>query len=722
MNVLAALVVTTAAQGQIVINEVMADNRGAVENGPDFPDYIELHNMFASPMVVSGMSVTDDPFLPQKYVIPAGISIPAQGYLILWCDVNFASPGLHTGFGLGANTDRVQLYASDGFSRLDDIPFGISVPDLSIGRVPNGIGSWTLTQPTPLASNAAQPLGSITQLRLNEWMASPPAGTEDWIEVYNADILPVALDGLVITDTAAGLPANRAIPAFSFVGGRNYVQFFASDLEEPDADHLDIRLGAGGETLTIYAANRTTILDRVTFGAQTANTSQGRAPDGSDNIVFFPTGAATPEAPNQILITDVIISEVLAHTDPPLEDAIELQNVTDSSVDISHWWLSDSAGNTKKFRIPAGTVLAPFGFKVFYQNQFDTGMNAFSLNSAEGDEIVLSSGNASGQLTGAQTIVAFGATRNGVSFGRYQTSVGSDFVALNSRTFGMDNPVTLNQFRSGTGLSNASPRIGPIVITEIYFAPLLAPETGGEDDEFVELHNPTGAPVKLYDEDFPTNSWRLRDGITFNLPLNLTIPAGGFIVVVSFDPALDPAKLASFRTRFNVPEAVPVIGPYTGRLSNSGETFRLQVPDHPEGPGPSQGLVPYELIEAIRYAPATPWPTGADGTGLSLHRTSATAYGNEPLNWSTAAPTPGRFAATPPPELRVTSIAVSGGNVHVKFTAGASSSYALQSRPQLVSGSWTSITNVTTVSAGEVSVSVPTAGPAQFYQVIRTAP
>jgi hypothetical protein len=705
------------SQAQVVLNEVMADNQGVVENGPDFPDYIELHNRSTAAAAVGNMSVTDDPALPGKFVIPAGTIIPANGYLVLWCDANTASPGLHTGFGLGANTDRVQLYAADGVTLLDDISFGIAVANLSIGRIPNATGTWTLTEPTPNEPNIEQPLGTTAELSLNEWLASPSAG-EDWIEVYNGSILPVALGGLVITDTAPGtVPPNRAIPALSFIGAHGYVQFFASNLDEQDADHLDFRLGAGGETLTIYGADRATVVDRVTFGTQTTDTSQGRAPDGSDNIVFFPVGLATPEESNQTPITNVVISEVLSHTDPPLEDAIELHNVTGTTVDISHWWLSDSASQPQKYRIPVGTTIAPYGFTVFYEYQFGVGPTAFSLNSAQGDDVYLSAGNANGDLTGQQGFVTFGPLRNGVSVGRYQTSQGIEFVPLSARTFGVDNPTSLIQFRTGTGLSNAAPSIGPIVISELHFSPPGTPEIA-DVDEFIELHNPTASTVTLYDPDFPTNTWRLRDGVSFNFPANLSIPAGGYALVVNFDPVLDTATLASFRQKFGVPPTVPIFGPYEGKLSNSGENIRLSRPDHPELDGPNLGLVPYEQVEAIDYSAASPWPTGAASTGLSLHRTHLLGYGNEPTNWFAATPTPGRADAADN-LLRFTSIRLVGANVELRFFAAAGQSYELQSRPQLVTGSWATISNIPAPAVtGEITVSVPVSGPMTFYRVV----
>jgi hypothetical protein len=756
----------SASQAQIVINEVMADNQGAVENGSSVPDYIELYNASGSPVTIGNMRLTDDPAVPSKYVIPAGTSIPANGFRIFWCDANYIAPGLHTGFGLGANTDRVQLYGTDGFTLLDDVAFGISVGNFSIGRIPNGNGAWALNQPTPLAANVAQPLGSNSQLRLNEWMASPGAGLEDWIEVYNGSSLPVELHSLVLTDLAVGTPANRAIPALSFIGAHGYVQFFASDLAEDDADHLDFRLGSGGETLSIYNSDRATLIDRVVFGSQSTGISQGRAPDGSDNIIFFPPGGASPEAPNQVEITNVAISEVLSHTDPPLEDAIELQNLTGAPVDISYWWLSDSASDLKRYQIPAGTILPAYGFKVFYQNQFDAGLNAFSLNSAEGDEVVLSSGNSAGQLTGQQTFMPFGPLKNGVSIGRHLTSVGADFVPLKSRTFGVDTPTTLTQFRTGTGRTNAAPRVGPVVISEVHYQPL----GGAVDlDEFIELHNFSASSVPLYDVNYPTNSWRLRSGITFDFPLDTSIPAGGYLLVVSFDPVLTPSMLTDFRARFGVPPLVPVLGPFSGRLSNSGEEARLLHPDRPEGLGdPTPGLVPYELVEFVKYGIAAPWPVDAAGTGASLQRSVATNYSNEPLNWFAATPNPGRGAVADSdgdgmpddwetangldPEsnadadddadddgasnlaeyragtnpqssssvLKFTSVQKAENVLSLKFHAVAGRPYELQARSQLAVGNWLTISNIPPPGGtGEITLSVPANDPAmQFYRVV----
>lgn len=639
---LACGMAATLTRADVVLNEVMADNQNAVENGPDFPDYVELVNRAALPVSLADWSLSDDPAQPRRFVFPAGTSLPAGGRLIVWCDLSFGSPGLHSGFGLGSTGDLLRLYMPDGVTVVDEIAFGLQIPNFTLGRVPDGTGSWVLTQPTPLAANMVQPLAENAALRINEWMARPAVG-EDWLEVYNPETLPASVGSFVLTDRASGTPVNRAIPAHSFIAARGYRQFFASDLQRPDADHLDFRLGAGGETLTLYAADRATIVDRVTFGQQADNTAQGRVPDGGDTFASFPV--PSPGQPNAAEVAGVVINEVLTHTDPPLEDAIELHNPTAQPVDLSHWWLSDSLSQPRKYRIAAGTVIAAGGFAVFYDYQFGTGTSGFSLNSYQGDNVVLSAGDAAGNLTGQQTVVTFGALKNGVSIGRVPTSTGVDFAPLAALTFGQDTPATLLQFRQGAGRTNAGPRVGPVVISELHFQPV---EADALTDEFIELHNPTAAPVPLFDPNAPASIWRLRDGVTFDFPFNIQIPAGGFVLVVGFDPQ-DPAQLAAFRSRLGVPTEVPVFGPFNGRLSDTGEALELQHPDQPEGPDSSNpGFVPYELLDRIKYSPVAPWPTGAAGTGRSLQRQDALAYGNEPLNWFTAPPTPGRANTTNP--------------------------------------------------------------------------
>ena len=70
----------------------------------------------------------------------------------------------------------------------------------------------------------------------------------------------------------------------------------------------------------------------------------------------------TPGRDGLLSYNDVIINEVLTHTDPPASDSIELYNTTGLPIDIGGWYLSDSSANYEKFRIPDDTIIAAHGY------------------------------------------------------------------------------------------------------------------------------------------------------------------------------------------------------------------------------------------------------------------------------------------------------------------------------------------------------------------------
>ena len=250
-------------------------------------------------------------------------------------------------------------------------------------------------------------------------------------------------------------------------------------------------------------------------------------------------------------------------------------------------------------------------------------MTPFTFDPAHGDQAYLSEADGLGNLTGYRAAVSFDAGENRISFGRYTNSVGSiSFVATRAPSFGVEAPASVAQFRTGTGAANAAPRLGPVVINELmFFPPLLG---GIEDDtqhEFVELRSVTNTPVQLFDPNATTNTWRLSGGVDFTFPPDVTIPGGGFLLVVNFDPVGDPLALAEFRTRYNVDPAVRIFRRYNGKLANTGERIALYKPGPPEvGPQAEAGFVPYVLVEAVNYIDSAPWPAGANGTGASLQR------------------------------------------------------------------------------------------------------
>ncbi|PYJ59276.1 MAG: hypothetical protein DME24_13385, partial [Verrucomicrobia bacterium] len=782
---LSAVVYTTNVITQtfgvpIVLNEVLANNQTLTNFNGHTADFVEIYNPSTNAVDLSDLSLSDDSNAPRKWVFPSNTTIAASGYLLLYCDAGSPVSGTNTGFGLGEKGDAVLLFhrPSAGGALLDGVRFGLQAADYSIGRVPNGAGNWTLTVPTPGALNNAAGLGGFGALKINEWMADPANGG-DWFEVYNSADQPVALGGLFLTDNLTD-KTQSPIPPLSFIGVRAnaFVRFTADGDVGAGADHVTFNLKKSGEAVGIYSP-AAVLIDGVVFGPQQTGVSQGHFPDGTANVVSF-AQTASPGESNYLPLSNVVVNEVLSHTDPPLEDAVEFYNPSGSDVNIGGWYVSTTPDDLKKYRVSDGTIISAGAFKVFYEYQFNptSGPSVpFTFNSAHGDQVYLSQSDAGGNLTGYRAVAKFGAAANGVSFGQYTNSIGAvEFVAMSRRSFGADTPTSVDQFRTGTGAANPYPLVGPIVINEIMYQPASVGGSLDEDTsaEFIELRNITSTNVSLFDPAAVTNTWKIGGGVGFAFPQNVILPAGGFLLVVNFDPAVNPTVPAAFRTKYGVAPGVPLYGPYGGNLNNTGESIELFKPDPPQlPPHPDAGFVPYVLVDQINYSALSPWPVGAAGTGNSVQRKVGADFGDDPANWIATAPTAGSpnavttpgdtdgdglpdawelqyfpsisdpsatpnadpdsdgftnlqeyLAGTDPKDpnssLKIDSVTITGSQTSLRFTAVAGKTYTVLYRDDLSNGAWLILKNVSAQAAtGPIDVTDSGAGASgtRFYRV-----
>lgn len=669
------------------LNEVLARNTRAVTNSAGrTADFIELFHPGATSFDLSTLSLRigadSDPWR-----FPAGTALAPNGYLVVWCDGTLsattnAGAFLNTGRSLDGDGDDIALLDAAG-RIVSSVEFGPQIEDRSLGRV---AGTWRLLSSiTPGATNGAPAtLGAAAALRLNEWMAD--GAGDDWFELFNSTNLPVDLGGLLLSDDfSQGGQVPHRIPALSFIAPRGWVKFVADGQPDAGRTHVNFSLDADGDSLRL--ASNTVTLDAVSFGRQLRDVSEGRWPDGQTNLVAFP-GSASPGASNYRLIDNVAISEVLAHNPAPLEAAIELRNLTDAPLGIGGWYLSDSATNFLKFRIPDGTVLPANGYAAFYENAFNSGApGSFSLSIERGGEVWLTTSSAPGADSGYRTVLAFGPSIDGVSHGRVRTTQGEDIAPLAAPTFGVDNPVSVTEFRQGAGQTNVGPLVGPVVINEIMYhsAPLT---NSSRDDEYIELHNFTEFAVPLYRLSSPTNRWRLTGAVEFEFAIDTSIPALGYLLVVNFDPVNDPITLAAFRARYGLASSVSIVGPYRGKLDNAGEDLRLLRFGPPQGTPPfDPARVPEMLADRVNYRNAAPWPAGlTDGGGASMQRRQPPLYGNEPTNWVAAWPTPGAAngsAIVAPPTITQSSAdqsVLSDSTVTLTVIAAGSAPFAYQWR------------------------------------------
>lgn len=151
---------TNAANG-VVINEIVASNAaGATDEAGDYEDWVELYNNNNTPVNIGGYYLSDNSSLLSKWQIPAGTTIPANGYLIIWCDDEAAEGSLHATWKLSASGESVTLSTS-AQNIVDQVIFPVLSTDMGYARVPNGTGSFTAQATTFNANNS--PL-SVTHL------------------------------------------------------------------------------------------------------------------------------------------------------------------------------------------------------------------------------------------------------------------------------------------------------------------------------------------------------------------------------------------------------------------------------------------------------------------------------------------------------------------------------------------------------------------------------
>jgi len=349
----------------------------------------------------------------------------------------------------------------------------------------------------------------------------------------------------------------------------------------------------------------------------------------------------------------IVVNEVLSHTDWPSTDSIELLNISAEQIDLAGWYLSDdwgwdptfATGNYKRFRIPDDDpdpekyVLDPGEYIVFNELDFnpqplDPLPQHFSFDAAHGDDVWLMKADGDEKLTHFVAHAEFGAQASGQSWGRWPDPDGP-LYPMTASTLGSVNP---------------GPRLGSVVISEVYYQPaLLDCGAGSEgrcaaDLEFVEIYNGSSSAVNL-------THWKLRKGVDFDFPSGAMLGPHETLVIVPFDPATDADQLAAFRSHHGITEAVVPVGPYRGQLENNGERVRLQYPDAP--PSDEPGYYPGLLEDEIVYDDASPWPAGAAGGGDSLHRTAAATWGGDVANWAAATPSPGSVEFATPTETTV---------------------------------------------------------------------
>lgn len=523
---------------------------------------------------------------------------------------------------------------------------GITIQDTVDLRVRSKSGNtWSALNQAIFSNNQVK-----ENLRITEIMYNPDAPDAEYIELKNIGTEAINLflckftNGIEFT-----FPNTRLNPGEFILVVKNQAEFLDSYSANSNSFNIagefenGTKLSNGGEKIVLEDASghiihnftyndNYPITDGTGFSICINDSSSTDLLLWDDPTSWSPSNTiggnpGSDHSTNTISYDSIVINEVLAHSDEAISDWIELHNTTNTSIDLSDWYLSDDKDQLMKYQIPSGSFIPANGYIVFNQtNHFGTTSTdagkiiGFGL-SEHGDSVFLSSGSSTSLSGGYSIKQAFEASINGVTFGRYlpEDSISSaiDFIPLETPT---------------PGAANSLPIIPKVIIKEIRYN---AVDQSDALYEYIELFNRGSETIALYDPLNPSNTWKFTKGIEYTFPEGASIPSGGHILITRTDPEI-------FRYLNNIPSTRIIYGPYSNALDNDKDTIELMMPASPE-----TDFVPYVLSERISYSDGSDsagldlWPSEPDTIqAFSLQRISAESYGNTPFNWQGLSLTP----------------------------------------------------------------------------------
>lgn len=178
---------STMASGQVKINEFSAANY-TLNIGGNNEDFLELYNPTGAVVDISGYFLSDKPNNPTKFEIPAGTTVPANGYRVIMCSGDGTLPGslyaggfLNTNFKVTQCDEESIVFSDPSGNILESYTFGTdwstNKADQSWGRVPDGTGDWVVcATPTPVGANGGTTYSSYAAMPTFDLPAGYSAG------------------------------------------------------------------------------------------------------------------------------------------------------------------------------------------------------------------------------------------------------------------------------------------------------------------------------------------------------------------------------------------------------------------------------------------------------------------------------------------------------------------------------------------------------------------
>lgn len=213
-----------------------------------------------------------------------------------------------------------------------DIPVNSSLVEYYIYAENNNIGTFSPARAEHEFYDITATFSTINpgDLAINEIMASnsttatdPNGDYEDWLELYNNTSSTLSLDNLFASDDPTNL-LKWEFPAGTTIAPNGYLIVWADgDLTESGL-HADFKFSAGGESCILSYADGT-VVDSITFGAQTTDMGFARVPNGTGSFMIqTPTFNGNNESSSVNVVND--FSTNLVAFPNPVGNSLTLKN------------------------------------------------------------------------------------------------------------------------------------------------------------------------------------------------------------------------------------------------------------------------------------------------------------------------------------------------------------------------------------------------------------
>lgn len=310
----------------LYINEIYASGE----------DWVELYNSLEISKNMSGYRIYDNP--DAKYILPAGTTIPAKGYLILTC--NDLGTGLNTNFKLTSAGETVYLENASG-TLINRVTFPALNEGQSYGRYPDGSATLAIS-------------GSTSKGASNGDTQAPAIAT-----VARTPLVPSLNQAVTITVTLISNDNIASVKLFHRFNGGVY-------------SSITMTLSGASYTATIPGKATTGLVEYYIEARGINELTTVEPPD------------APFDAFNYLLNTDplpeLVVNEFMAFNSTccpdndsgvdEFDDWIEIYNKGAVAVNIGGMYLSDNLANPFNHKIPtdnpSATTIQPGGYLILW--------------------------------------------------------------------------------------------------------------------------------------------------------------------------------------------------------------------------------------------------------------------------------------------------------------------------------------------------------------------